>query len=577
MRATMLGRVVCFLSIVSIALSKDAACTLDSLSQVSLPISAIVCAIENGVWRIPANSPALVNAGCMLSAGPKRCAGVMPIPTREQVPISPPPPNALNKDYQRLAEIAEKVVPQTWFRDGFDNPLLLLSRNDTELPRKQLNIRQLSNKKLRNMYQCVTRQQFIRKYLDFSLAVDESGSARKCTAMGEAVVQDFQKLWTTQGKMLGGRLTGDIWLPDENGPELLIAALEVLAHFFETYGGIWTGCFKLDRNADCRGALAAASMVVSTHFLADVAGRAKTFQESQLVRGYMLASLGRHLLHGDVQSTGSAAMGRFQLRTNDFTALQQAYLRLYIDSFGALYSRQLNHHIPMAFPPTFPVHAKRRWVHLAQSLEPVYSSVRNWMFTESQNLIDFSPYRPLVACADVRQKLLSDGAEGRRRVLVDVGANGFFASPKYLLDSYAPYLPFTDAIMIEPVPHFLGAVPEPYKKRYNITHMPIYAEVATDSATDMLKLLPTMVSKEDFVVLKFDVDPNRFAFGPTMEWGFLFSLMGRPEIAELVDEIYIELHFHFPALFWKHRHSNWEALDAVRYLRSQGAIVHAWP
>ena len=42
----------------------------------------------------------------------------------------------------------------------------------------------------------------------------------------------------------------------------------------------------------------------------------------------------------------------------------------------------------------------------------------------------------------------------------------------------------------------------------------------------------------------------RFAYGPTMEWGFLFSIMQSPAIAQLVDEVYIELHFHFPSLYW---------------------------
>ena len=69
----------------------------------------------------------------------------------------------------------------------------------------------------------------------------------------------------------------------------------------------------------------------------------------------------------------------------------------------------------------------------------------------------------------------------------------------------------------------------------------------------------------------------RFAYGPTMEWGFLFSIMQNPHIAELVDEVYIELHFHFPSLYWMHYHSNWEALDALRYLRAKGVIVHSWP
>ena len=244
-----------------------------------------------------------------------------------------------------------------------------------------------------------------------------------------------------------------------------------------------------------------------------------------------------------------------------------------MDSYGKIYTSQLSRHIPIAFPPTFTVHGKKEWKHLADKLEPVYTSLRNWMFHEAKNLIDFGPYRPLVAEKDVR----SASRGKKRRVLIDIGANGFFASPKYLLDSYFPYTPFTDAIMIEPEPHFSASVPKAYSMAYNISFLQIYSEVGTGSETDVLKLLPTMVTKDDFVVLKYDVDPNRFAYGPTMEWGFMFMLMKTPEIAKLVDELYIELHFHYPNLFWKHYHSNWEALDAIRFLRAEGMIVHSWP
>lgn len=130
------------------------------------------------------------------------------------------------------------------------------------------------------------------------------------------------------------------------------------------------------------------------------------------------------------------------------------------------------------------------------------------MYTESFNLIDFGPYLPLVAFKQVRETLLT-AQPPPRRLLIDVGANGFFASPKYLIDSYAPFLPFTHVIMIEPEPHFSATIPKAYAKRYNVTFLQMYAEVATGSDTDMLKLLPTIVSKDDFVVLKFDVDPNR--------------------------------------------------------------------
>jgi hypothetical protein len=54
-------------------------------------------------------------------------------------------------------------------------------------------------------------------------------------------------------------------------------------------------------------------------------------------------------------------------------------------------------------------------------------------------------------------------------------------------------------------------------------------------------------------------------------------LYNNPAVAHLVDELYIELHFHYPQLSWWHLHSNWEALDAIRYLRSKGVVVHAWP
>jgi hypothetical protein len=223
--------------------------------------------------------------------------------------------------------------------------------------------------------------------------------------------------------------------------------------------------------------------------------------------GYLLATLGRGLLHGDSGTTGSKFVTEWKVIPVDFVALQSAFLQLYIHSFGDIYNKQLNTYIPQAFAPSFPVAVDKKYQHLAQSLEPVYTSLRNWMFTEASNLIDFGPYLPLVAFPEVRRDIL---VNKRKRVLIDVGANGFFASPKYLLDSYATFMPFTDAIMIEPEPHFSATVPPAYTQRYNITFLPLYVEVNTGGAQDMLSMLPNLVTKEDFVVLKFDVDPNRY-------------------------------------------------------------------
>jgi hypothetical protein len=254
--------------------------------------------------------------------------------------------------------------------------------------------------------------------------------------------------------------------------------------------------------------LLAASFVALINTLIDIAGRKKSFSESNFVRGYIYASLGRHLLHGDSHTIGNKPITIWGVRPFDFIALQVTYLQLYVGTFGKRYNEQLNNYVPLKFHPDFRVHSSNEWRTFSHHLEPIYTSLRNWMYTESFNLIDFGPYVPLVAFSEVRNQLLSNDTI-RRRVLIDIGANGFYASPKYLIDSYAPFLPFTHVFMVEPEPHFSATVPKCYSANYNISFYPIYAEVATGSDTDMIKLIPKIVDKDDFVVLKFDVDPNR--------------------------------------------------------------------
>ena len=96
------------------------------------------------------------------------------------------------------------------------------------------------------------------------------------------------------------------WVPHgDNEGELRVASSEVLEHFLMGYGGIWTGCFRLLENSDCRGALAAASLVSASHILYDVSVRKREKDDVSrlLVEGYLLAGLGRALLHGDLDST----------------------------------------------------------------------------------------------------------------------------------------------------------------------------------------------------------------------------------------------------------------------------------
>lgn len=558
----------------------DLDCNFHDLSP---PINSILCAIEQKKWYISKSASPMRNIGCLIG-GERRCKEIMKIPIEIETPKSPAPPRSKSKKYQQLAMKAEEIVPQTWWRDSFADDKLLLSHGNEEFPRVLMDTSRLRNKKLKNLVQCVTRQQFIRKSLDFNVSDSNSLDSKNVDCNKASIIQVFYDQWILDGGMFGGVWDksdgGMMWkIPQfsaNNESKLILSAISVLDYFYESCGGIWTGCFKLEKTPECRGALAAAAIVVGCKIIVGITDKRKDFVETNLVVGYMLASLGRGLLHGDTSSTGNRPLTKWKVKCSDFIALQGAYLKLYIDSFGFEYTKQLNKHIPLAFPPAeFGIDMKKSWRNISQfEFEPIYTSLRNWMFHESSSLIDFGPYRPLVAVESARRTIES---RSNRRVLVDVGANGFFASPKYLLDSYSVYLPFTDAIMIEPEPHFSASIPKAYSQRYNITFHQIYAEVGTGSENDMISLLPKILSKDDYVVLKFDVDPNRYAQGPTMEWGFLFSLMKHPNVAGLIDELYIELHFHFPRLYWDHYHSNWEALDALRFLRNEGIVIHAWP
>ncbi len=227
---------------------------------------SILCAVEKGVWRIPSNATSLLNVGCLLGKG--RCEQIMHVPRQDEVPPSPSPPSARNAKYQELATIAEKVVPKTWWRDGFADDKLLLSHNNDDLPRKQFDARSIANKKLKNIYQCVTRQQFMRKSFNFQTQnfTDPlpSGPNNHCSAHLQLVVKKFHKLWLLSIDDFDGRFTTvnddiqwRIWFPksSESG-QLLMAALETLDHFFTHYGGVWTGCFAYEKITECRGALA---------------------------------------------------------------------------------------------------------------------------------------------------------------------------------------------------------------------------------------------------------------------------------------------------------------------------------
>lgn len=220
-----------------------------SRSDVHKVISVVSCNVENLKWYLKPEP--LEEVGCLIGKG--RCVTPKHIPQPSEVVPSNPPPISLNPEYYRLASIAESLVPKTWWRDSFDNDMFLLSHNDAELPLKMLDMNKLRVKKLRNLVQCTTRQQFIRKSLHFfDVSSEGSESQQKCNAMNENVVKEFYLQWEANEEKRYSSIPDHFYTNEK----LFVAALEVLDYFYSNYGGIWTGCFKIDTNSNCRGALA---------------------------------------------------------------------------------------------------------------------------------------------------------------------------------------------------------------------------------------------------------------------------------------------------------------------------------
>lgn len=138
-------------------------------TELSLPISAMLTAVEEKRWKLGISSG---DNTCLI--GKTDC----------KIPLKPPleknsfPPEVLpvskNAEYQKLALTAETIVPKTWWRAAFMSPELLLYKSPADGPKVFYDPKKsLAHKRLRNLYQCSTRQDFIRKPFPFAPAPAE--------------------------------------------------------------------------------------------------------------------------------------------------------------------------------------------------------------------------------------------------------------------------------------------------------------------------------------------------------------------------------------------------------------------
>ena len=188
----------------------------------------------------------------------------------------------------------------------------------------------------------------------------------------------------------------------------------------------------------------------------------------------------------------------------------------------------------------------------------------------------------------------------KRRVYLDLGANNFHTSVEWFLRMYP--CDFTEVHAFEvrdgwfviPEPGFnetanerpensralrvnaVPGVPEWMLKRIKLYNN--FVSDFDDEKTNSLNI--TRFIKEtlnlkasDAVVVKMDIE--------SAEWPILKRWLEDPEMADIVDELFVEIHYRHPSMLayhWnKFKHTRDEATNLMAGLRSKGYFIHAWP
>lgn len=202
-------------------------------------------------------------------------------------------------------------------------------------------------------------------------------------------------------------------------------------------------------------------------------------------------------------------------------------------------------------------------------LEPLEPHLRNLIYVElgRPGLVNFVPYRIVPTLPQFNSNSFA------RKVLVDVGTNVYLGSGATLIRMYEPFIRFDEVHFFEPKKLNIS---EHHRRKYNITDYNVVTEVCSGHRLrDIALWLKENFDEEDFVVLKYDLDNG--VVGPTIEWSFIHCLI-RTGAIEVVDELYLELHFWFPEIRWQHQfHTMQQAFDLIRMLRELNVPVHAWP
>lgn len=187
-----------------------------------------------------------------------------------------------------------------------------------------------------------------------------------------------------------------------------------------------------------------------------------------------------------------------------------------------------------------------------------------------------------------------------RRVYLDLGANAFQTSIQWFMRMYP--CDFTELHAFEITPNLLRLPDIPYDELNNtaeanpmsyvvnqvpgfpswmLNRMKFYNKLVSDEDDDTTGALNiTRFIKEtlklkssDTVVVKMDIEGS--------EWPILKRWMDDPEMSEIIDELFVEIHYNHPSMahygWGVFPHTRDQATHLLAGLRSKGFFVHPWP
>lgn len=184
-----------------------------------------------------------------------------------------------------------------------------------------------------------------------------------------------------------------------------------------------------------------------------------------------------------------------------------------------------------------------------------------------------------------------------RRVYLDLGANAFHTSVQWFSRMYPCDFTEVHAFEVSPNlfnipvgfneetnwapenPHSYRVKQQPQVPDWMVKRIKLYNTYVSDADGDNSINITRWIkedlklTKDDAVVVKMDIEGA--------EWPILQRWLLDPEMAEIIDELFVEVHYHHNSMLDFHwglfSHSREEALRLMASLRAKGFFIHAWP